>query len=43
MGSEMCIRDREIAQRLTHEELEALFDMEYHLAQIDTIYARVFT
>ena len=35
--------DEEIAQRLTHEELEALFDMEYHLAQIDTIYARVFT
>ncbi len=35
--------DEEIAQRMTHAELEALFDMEYHLAQIDTIYTRVFT
>lgn len=35
--------DEEIAQRLSHAELEALFDMDYHLAQIDTIFARVFT
>ena len=35
--------DEEIGQRLTHAELEALFDMDYHLAQVDTIFARVFT
>ena len=35
--------DDEIAKRLSHTELEALFDMEYHLAQVDTIFARVFT
>jgi len=35
--------DEEIAKRLSHAELEALFDMEYHLAQVDTIFARVFT
>lgn len=35
--------DDEIAKRLTHAELEGLFDMDYHLAQVDTIFARVFT
>ncbi|MEM7004310.1 MAG: adenylosuccinate lyase [Pseudomonadota bacterium] len=34
--------DGEVSQRLTDEELEALFDMDYHLKQVDTIYARVF-
>ncbi|MEM8636185.1 MAG: lyase family protein, partial [Pseudomonadota bacterium] len=34
--------DEEVSQRLTDEELEALFDMDYHLKQVDTIYARVF-
>lgn len=35
--------DAEIKARLTDAELEALFDMDYHLAQIDTIFARVFS
>lgn len=35
--------DEEIATRLSHAELEALFDMEYHLTEVDTIFARVFT
>ncbi|MEM7005519.1 MAG: adenylosuccinate lyase [Pseudomonadota bacterium] len=34
--------DEEVSQRLTDKELEALFDMDYHLKQVDTIYARVF-
>lgn len=34
--------DKDIAARLSHAELEALFDMEYHLAQVETIFARVF-
>lgn len=35
--------DEDIAPHLSHQELETLFDMDYHLAQIDTIFARVFT
>lgn len=35
--------DEEIAKRLNHTELEALFDMDYHLAEVDTIFSRVFT
>lgn len=35
--------DEEIKARLTDAELEALFDMDYHLAQVDTIFQRVFT
>lgn len=35
--------DEDIAKRLSHAELEALFDMDYHLAQVETIFARVFT
>ncbi|MEM9667603.1 MAG: adenylosuccinate lyase [Pseudomonadota bacterium] len=34
--------DEEVSDRLTDAELEALFDMEYHLKQVDTIFARVF-
>ena len=35
--------DAEIKERLTDAELDALFDMDYHLAQVDTIFARVFS
>ncbi|MEO1407762.1 MAG: adenylosuccinate lyase [Pseudomonadota bacterium] len=34
--------DDEVNSKLTDGELEALFDMEYHLNQVDTIFARVF-
>ncbi len=35
--------DAEIKERLTDAELDALFDMDYHMAQVDTIFARVFS
>ena len=34
--------DADVAMTLTPKELEALFDLEYHLAQVDTIFDRVF-
>ena len=34
--------DADVAKALTPKELEALFDLEYHLAQVDTIFDRVF-
>lgn len=34
--------DTDVTARLSASELEALFDMDYHLARIDTIFARVF-
>jgi adenylosuccinate lyase len=34
--------DAEISQRLGPAKLSALFDLGYHLAQVDTIFARVF-
>jgi adenylosuccinate lyase len=35
-------RDPEVMKALGPGELEALFDLEYHLAHVDTIFARVF-
>ena len=35
--------DAEIKERLTDAELDDLFDMDYHMAQVDTIFARVFS
>ena len=35
--------DADIKERLTDKELDALFDMDYHLNRIDTIFARVFS
>lgn len=35
--------DDDIRALLSEAELEALFDIEYHLAQVDTIFQRVFT
>lgn len=35
-------RDPEVAQRLGTDQLEALFDLGYHLGQVNTIFDRVF-
>jgi adenylosuccinate lyase len=34
--------DADVAQRLSGEELDALFDLDYHLKHVDTIFSRVF-
>jgi adenylosuccinate lyase len=34
--------DKDVAKALTPQELEALFDLDYHLKQVDTIFGRVF-
>jgi adenylosuccinate lyase len=34
--------DPEVASRLSQEQLEALFDLDYHLKRVDDIFARVF-
>jgi adenylosuccinate lyase len=34
--------DAEVSQRLSTQELEQLFDLDYHLKHVDTIFARVF-
>ncbi|MDG5489307.1 adenylosuccinate lyase [Sphingomonas sp. BGYR3] len=34
--------DPEVSAALSAEEIEARFDLDYHLAQVDTIFARVF-
>jgi adenylosuccinate lyase len=34
--------DKEVAKALSGHELEALFDLGYHLKQVDTIFERVF-
>jgi adenylosuccinate lyase len=39
---ELLKGDGEVTARLSAEELTALFDLEYHLKHVDTIFARVF-
>ena len=39
---ELLKRDPEVSERLSAEQLEALFDLAYHLKQVDTIFGRVF-
>jgi adenylosuccinate lyase len=34
--------DREVTERLSDDELNSLFDLEYHFKHVDTIFARVF-
>jgi adenylosuccinate lyase len=34
--------DGEVTQRLSDGDLDALFDLDYHLKQVDTIFGRVF-
>ncbi len=40
---ELLKADKEVSALLTAPELEALFDLGYHLKHVDTIFARVFT
>lgn len=35
-------QDEDVSSRLTDAELEALFDLDYHFKQVDTIFTRVF-
>ncbi|MBU6471517.1 MAG: adenylosuccinate lyase [Alphaproteobacteria bacterium] len=39
---DLLLADAEVAKALPREKLEALFDLEYHLKHVDTIFARVF-
>jgi adenylosuccinate lyase len=39
---ELLKNDSEVTARLTAEHLESLFDLDYHLKEVDTIFARVF-
>jgi adenylosuccinate lyase len=39
---ELLKADPEVSQRLSADELNALFDLDYHLKYVDTIFARVF-
>jgi adenylosuccinate lyase len=39
---ELLKGDAEVAALLPAAELEALFDLEYHYRQVDTIFSRVF-
>ncbi|MFL6745147.1 MAG: adenylosuccinate lyase [Sphingomicrobium sp.] len=34
--------DADVAERLSSQQLDALFDLDYHLKHVDTIFARVF-
>ncbi|HJP67665.1 MAG TPA: adenylosuccinate lyase, partial [Sphingomicrobium sp.] len=34
--------DEQVSQRLSGKELDALFDLDYHLKHVDTIFSRVF-
>jgi adenylosuccinate lyase len=34
--------DPDVSQRLPADELDALFDLDYHLKYVDTIFDRVF-
>ena len=38
----LCFLDSEVSQRLTPDELDALFDLGYHFKHVDTIFDRVF-
>jgi len=39
---ELLRADPEVTSRLSQEQLEALFDLDYHLKRVDDIFARVF-
>jgi adenylosuccinate lyase len=39
---ELLKSDPDVSQRLSPDELSALFDLSYHLEQVDTIFGRVF-
>jgi adenylosuccinate lyase len=35
-------KDPQVSQRLSSKQLDALFDLDYHLKHVDTIFQRVF-
>jgi adenylosuccinate lyase len=39
---ELLKADPEVSQRLSNEELNALFDLGYHFKHVDTTFRRVF-
>jgi adenylosuccinate lyase len=39
---ELLRADPDVSQRLSADELNALFDLDYHLKHVDTIFDRVF-
>ena len=39
---QVLARDADVAKLLPHRDLDALFDLDYHLKHVDTIFARVF-
>jgi adenylosuccinate lyase len=39
---ELLKADPEVTSRLSNEQLEALFDLDYHLRNVDAIFERVF-
>ena len=39
---ELLKKDKDVSKTLSSVELEALFDLKYHLKEVDTIFARVF-
>ena len=39
---ELLKADEEVTAALSHEEIEAKFDLDYHFKEVDTIFARVF-
>ena len=39
---ELLKNDEDVSARLSAGELEALFDLDYHFKQVDTIFERVF-
>jgi adenylosuccinate lyase len=34
--------DQEVSRKLSSAEVDALFDLDYHFKEVDTIFARVF-
>ncbi len=39
---ELLLEDKDLAKHLTREEIEEIFDINYHLKHVDTIFSRVF-
>ncbi|MCP4683003.1 MAG: adenylosuccinate lyase, partial [Desulfobacterales bacterium] len=39
---QLIIQDREIAKHLSRQEIEEIFDLDYHLKYVDALFDRVF-
>jgi adenylosuccinate lyase len=37
----LLLSEKEVTSRFTRKEIEALFDLDYHLKHVDTIFKRV--